>query len=94
MSEFGKSQSVRRVEDVRFLTGHGRYVDDIAPADALHAVFVRSTMAHADILGIDAEEARHMPGVAAVLTLADLEAAMQRAGLCERTGAGDDDGRP
>ena len=57
MSEFGKSQTVRRVEDLRFLTGHGNYVDDIAPADALHAYFVRSPVAHADITGIDAEDA-------------------------------------
>jgi len=81
MSEFGKSQSVKRVEDVRFLTGHGRYVDDIAPADALHAVFVRSPVAHADIASIDADEARQMPGVAAVLTLADLEAAGVTVGM-------------
>ena len=37
VEKFGKSQSVNRVEDVRFLTGHGGYVDDIAPADALVA---------------------------------------------------------
>jgi len=75
MSEFGKSQTVRRVEDIRFLTGHGRYVDDIAPADALFAVFVRAPVAHATITGIDADDARAMPGVEGIYTLADLEAA-------------------
>ena len=39
MEKFGKSQPVKRVEDVRFLVGQGRYVDDIAPADALNAFF-------------------------------------------------------
>ncbi len=43
MEKFGKSQSVKRVEDMRFLTGHGRYVDDIAPESALHAYVFRSS---------------------------------------------------
>ena len=46
MDKFGKSQSVRRFEDNRFITGRGGYVDDVAPAGALHAVFVRSQVAH------------------------------------------------
>ena len=75
MEAFGKSQSVRRTEDLRFLTGHGRYVDDIAPTDALHAVFLRSPVAHAEIGGLDVEGARAAPGVHLVLTAADLEAA-------------------
>jgi carbon-monoxide dehydrogenase large subunit len=78
MSAFGKSQTVKRFEDVRFLTGQGRYIDDTAPADALHAVFVRSPHAHADIVAIDTAAARAMPGVAAVLTSADLKAAKLR----------------
>ena len=40
MEKFGKSQPVKRVEDVRFLTGDGSYVDDIAPKDALHAFWL------------------------------------------------------
>ncbi|MFD2739126.1 xanthine dehydrogenase family protein molybdopterin-binding subunit [Sulfitobacter aestuarii] len=75
MEKFGKSQPVKRVEDTRFLTGRGRYVDDIAPRDALHGVFFRSPVAHGVITGLDVEEARAAPGVAAVLTIADLEAA-------------------
>lgn len=73
MEKFGKSQPVKRVEDVRFLTGAGRYVDDIAPQGALFACFVRSSVAHADISGLDVEEARGAPGVHLVLTQADLE---------------------
>ncbi len=72
MEKFGRSQPVRRLEDARFLTGQGRYVDDIAPEGALHAVVVRSTVAHADIQGIDADAARGAPGVACVLTAEDL----------------------
>ena len=75
MEKFGRSQPIRRLEDARFLTGQGRYVDDTAPEGALHAVVVRSTVAHADIRGIDAEAAREAPGVACVLTAEDLAAA-------------------
>ena len=41
MEKFGKSQPVIRKEDVRFLTGQGRYVDDIAPEGALYAFVFR-----------------------------------------------------
>jgi carbon-monoxide dehydrogenase large subunit len=75
MEKFGKSQPVKRVEDVRFLTGHGRYVDDIAPQGALHAFVFRSPVAHADITTLDLEDARAAEGVHAILTCADLEAA-------------------
>ncbi|MGR3571506.1 xanthine dehydrogenase family protein molybdopterin-binding subunit [Brevirhabdus sp.] len=68
MDKFGTSQSVKRVEDVRFLTGDGRYVDDIAPEGALHAYFLRSTQAHGDIATLDVSEAETMPGVHMVLT--------------------------
>ena len=72
MEKFGRSQPVRRLEDARFLTGQGRYVDDTAPEGALHAFVLRSTVAHADIGGIDAGGAREAPGVALVLLAADL----------------------
>jgi carbon-monoxide dehydrogenase large subunit len=75
MDKFGKSQSVTRTEDLRFLTGHGRYVDDIAPAGALHAFFFRSPVAHGVITELDVSDAAQADGVAAVLTCADLEAA-------------------
>jgi len=73
MDKFGKSQSVNRKEDVRLLTGAGRYVDDIAPADALVAHVFRSPVAHARITGLDLSEARAADGVHLVLTAADAE---------------------
>jgi carbon-monoxide dehydrogenase large subunit len=75
MSSFGKSQNVLRVEDLRFLTGQGRYVDDIAPVGALQAVFVRAQVAHADLGAIDTAAAQGAPGVRLVLTGDDLVAA-------------------
>ena len=75
MDKFGKSQSVKRTEDVRFLTGAGRYVDDIAPRDALHGFFFRSPVAHGQITELDVSDAAEAEGVHAVLTCADLEAA-------------------
>jgi len=75
MEKFGKSQSVTRVEDVRFLTGEGRYVDDIAPADALQTFIFRSSVAHGVISELDVSEAAQAQGVHLVVTCADLEAA-------------------
>ena len=63
---------VLRSEDPRLLTGHGRYIDDIVLPDMVHAVFVRAEYAHARVTAIDAAEARTLPGVHAVLTLAEL----------------------
>ena len=73
--KFGQAQPARRLEDVRFLTGKGRYVDDIAPQNALRAWFLRSDRAHADITGLDVSAARAAPGVHLVLTAADLQSA-------------------
>ncbi|MCL4186426.1 MAG: xanthine dehydrogenase family protein molybdopterin-binding subunit [Rhodobacteraceae bacterium] len=74
MGAFGKSQSIRRIEDLRLLTGNGRYIDDIAPGDALRAFFLRSPVAHAAIARLDVAAARAAPGVHLVLTAADLAA--------------------
>lgn len=66
-------QRVRRREDPRFLLGQGRYVDDHLPLEGEQfATFVRSDWAHAQITGIDAAEARALPGVQ-VITGADIE---------------------
>src|SRR6266540_1661185 len=65
--------SVRRVEDPPMVTGSAQYTDDLAIPGALHAVFVRSVVAHACITGLDTGEAAGMPGVVAVLTAADLD---------------------
>jgi aerobic carbon-monoxide dehydrogenase large subunit len=67
--------AVRRREDPRLVTGTGRYVDDIRRDDCLHAAFVRSNLAHAEIAGIDTKDAAGAPGVVAVLTAADLHLA-------------------
>ena len=53
MAKFGVGQAVRRVEDQRFLTGQGRYVDDIVLPAMCHGVYVLSPHAHAMIMRID-----------------------------------------
>ena len=64
---------VTRTEDPGLLTGSQRYIADLdLGPDALHAVFVRSELAHGVIGSIDVEEARSMPGVVAVWTADDL----------------------
>ena len=73
MSE-GIGQSVPRKEDGRFITGKGRYTDDIKQVGQSHAYFVRSPHAHADVVSIDVDEALSAPGVIAVLTGADVTA--------------------
>src|SRR3981081_1302858 len=65
---------VKRTEDVRLITGVGLYADDVPAAPgALHAVFVRSPLAHARILSIDTAAAEAVPGVVAVHTAATLQ---------------------
>ena len=66
---------VRRKEDQRFLTGRGTYTDDINRPGQLHAVFVRSPHAHAEIVRIDTARAKAAAGVVAIYTAADLQAA-------------------
>ena len=60
-------ESVPRVEDDRLLRGAGRFVDDIQPAGALEAAFLRSPYAHARISSLVLARALALPGVAAVL---------------------------
>ncbi|MBS0241798.1 MAG: xanthine dehydrogenase family protein molybdopterin-binding subunit, partial [Proteobacteria bacterium] len=74
MAHDGIGASVKRKEDVRFITGKGQYVDDINRPGQTYAVFVRSPHAHAEIKGIDKAEAEASPGVLAVLTGEDLAA--------------------
>ncbi len=69
--------SIKRREDPRLLTGQATYVDDLAPPQTLAVIFVRSPHAHARIKGINAEAARAVPGVVAVVTGADVEASMR-----------------
>jgi carbon-monoxide dehydrogenase large subunit len=64
----GIGARVARKEDKRFLTGKGRYTDDMTVPGMKYAVFVRSPHAHAKINGIDISAAQAMPGVVGVLT--------------------------
>jgi len=61
-----------RIEDEALLRGRGRFTDDLKPADAAFACFVRSPHAHAEIRSVEASAARALPGVLAVVTAADL----------------------
>ncbi len=70
----GIGASVRRREDLRFLSGRGTYTDDINRPHQAYAVIVRSPHAHARIRGIDISAARSAPGVIAVFTGADMAA--------------------
>jgi aerobic carbon-monoxide dehydrogenase large subunit len=63
---------IERLEDFRFLTGRGQYVDDLAPEKMLHAVILRSAVAHGRIRAIDGAAARLRPGVHAVITAAEI----------------------
>ncbi len=74
MAKFGIGQAVRRVEDQRFLTGQGRYVDDLDLHGLCHGVTVLSPHAHAKIKRINTAKAKAAPGVLAVLTGADVAA--------------------
>src|SRR5262245_47647766 len=70
----GIGASVRRKEDLRFITGKGQYTDDISRPGESRAVFVRSPHAHAKIKKVDVSAAKAVPGVLAVLTVAELAA--------------------
>src|SRR5216110_1119960 len=67
-------RSLRRLEDLRFLTGQGHYVDDMDLPGQLHGIVLRSPYGHAAIDGIDIADARAMPGVRGVFTAADVAA--------------------
>jgi len=70
--KFGIGQSVKRKEDIRLVTGQGRYTDDIKLAGEAHAYFIRSPHPHAIIKSVDLEAVRQAPGVIGVLSANDL----------------------
>ena len=74
MTENGIGARTRRTEDKRFVTGHGRYTDDIDLPGQAYACFVRSPLAHAAIRRVDTTAAAAAPGVIGVLTGADVAA--------------------
>jgi carbon-monoxide dehydrogenase large subunit len=65
-------QSVKRLEDPRLITGHGRYVDDIMLPGMLHVAFGRSDLARGTITRLDTSAAEALEGVHAVFTAANL----------------------
>jgi carbon-monoxide dehydrogenase large subunit len=70
--KFGAGQSVKRVEDVRLLTGKGSFTDDLQRDGMLYGVTLRSPYGHAEIRSIDTAAALAVPGVVAVYTHADV----------------------
>ncbi|TVQ31314.1 MAG: xanthine dehydrogenase family protein molybdopterin-binding subunit [Geminicoccaceae bacterium] len=74
MTDKGIGARVARTEDKRFITGHGRYTDDIKVTGEHFAVFVRSPLAHARIKSVDTAAAKASPGVVGVLTGAEVAA--------------------
>jgi carbon-monoxide dehydrogenase large subunit len=74
ISNEGIGASVRRKEDKKFLTGKGRYTDDISRPGQLHAYFIRSDVAHANIKSIDTSAAAKAEGVVAIYTGDDVAA--------------------
>ena len=75
MSDTGIGAALRRKEDGRFITGRGRYVDDMVRPGQTYAFIVRSPEAHAEITSLDTAMAEGADGVLAVITGADLEEA-------------------
>ena len=61
--KYGVGQPVRRFEDLRLLTGRGRYQDDLTLPRQAYAIFVRSPHAHARIRSVNTEAALAAPGV-------------------------------
>lgn len=74
MVETSIGKPVQRKEDLRFITGKGRYTDDINLRGQAYSFFVRSPYAHARVTGVDVSEAEAMEGVVAVLTGAQVTA--------------------
>jgi len=72
--KFAVGQPLRRFEDLRLITGKGRYTDDIVLPGMVHAYVLRSPAAHARIARIDTAAARGMPGVLLLLTGEDVTA--------------------
>ena len=75
MQKFGVGQPVPRTEDPKLVRGEGRYTDDLSLPGQAYAAIVRSSHAHGVLKGIDTSAARAMPGVLAIYTGADLQAA-------------------
>jgi len=75
MMKYGIGQPVTRSEDPKLLRGDGNYTDDVNLDGQAYGVMVRSPYAHGTLNGIDTTEASAAPGVIAILTGSDLDAA-------------------
>ena len=71
--DFGVGASTKRREDVRFLTGNGRYTDDMNVHGQAHVHFLRSEVAHGNLGAVDTSAATAKPGVLRIFTGADFE---------------------
>jgi aerobic carbon-monoxide dehydrogenase large subunit len=67
-TRFGSGKDVLRLEDEQLLKGMGQFTDDVVPENQAHVCFLRSPYPHANIVSIDAQTARSMPGVLGVFT--------------------------
>ena len=76
MSENGIGSSVLRKEDFRFITGKGQYTDDITQPNQLYAYFLRSPVAHANLISVTTDEALNSPGVISIYTGKDIDASL------------------
>ena len=74
MAKFGIGQAVKRTEDLRLLSGQGRYTDDMSLPNQAQAFVLRSPYAHARITSLDVTAAKAAPGVLLALTGADVKA--------------------
>jgi carbon-monoxide dehydrogenase large subunit len=72
--KFGVGQSVKRTEDIRFITGQGQYTDDLRFDNETFGCFHRTPHGHAKIISVDISAAKEAPGVVDVLTYADIKA--------------------
>ena len=70
--DFGIGEAVKRKEDVRFLTGKGKYTDDMNRPDQTYVYFLRSPVAHATLNSINTDAASGAPGVVRIFTGQDI----------------------
>lgn len=75
LQKFGIGQATTRIEDDRFTSGQGRYIEDLQFPNQSYAVFVRSPHAHARIIEIDKDSVSDLPGILGVYTCEDLRGA-------------------
>ena len=79
---------IPRLEDGALLVGKGRFIDDIVRPGVLHGAFVRSAHPHAAIRRVDAQDARALPGIHAVLTLDDLAPVLAKRRMLRHSNSG------